>query len=128
MVSYQRTQPYPDSEKEALARRNLLIQTENDQLKIDLIAKEKRFEAFRQRVVDVALREAKEQGWCSEVNEALKELGLEKLIPSTEKTVTITYELTVDGEPDWDDDDYFESAQGNIDWTTNVTDWTVRTD
>jgi hypothetical protein len=80
------------------------------------------FQEFRQSVVDVALRYAKDNDWCPEVTNALAELGLKDLIPTTTRFVTLTYRVTVEGEFGWDDEAYVNEACDQISYVGELTD------
>jgi DNA gyrase/topoisomerase IV subunit A len=83
---------------------------------------------FKKKVVEVALKYAKENDWCSEVNDALSELGLSDLIPKLNKIVTLTYEVPIEGEIGWDDENYEEKAVDEIRYNGELIDSSVRED
>lgn len=64
--------------------------TEFEAPKTDDLQKE--FEAFKQKVAEVATRYAKEHDWCDVVDEALEELGLERKKSRVKVTLEFDYD------------------------------------
>jgi hypothetical protein len=83
---------------------------------------------FRKRVVEVALRYAKENDWCNEVNDALDELGLSELLPRLHKIVTLTYSVNIEGELSWTDEKYEETAIAELRYNGELVDSNVQED
>lgn len=123
-MSYIRTEPYPDAEKHSLALRVTELEREVTAARTQLAEKESRFERFRKRVADVAYKYAEQNNWCDEINDALRELGLEDFVRNYEREVTLTFVVTVTGEPSWDDAQYRDDALGECSYGT-LEEWRV---
>lgn len=84
------------------------------------------FDKFKRKVVDVAQDYAEREGWCDAVDEALTEIGLEHLLKSTKRKVTLTVEVEVDAEErGFSDDDYRQLAEDTALVSSWNTDYTV---
>lgn len=96
--------------------RSLLTETQRElaQVRQRLLRERDTHEAFRKRVADVAQQKAEENGWCDEVNDALRELGLEEFLPNLKKVVRFIVEVEVEGEHGWTEAEYYSDALDNF--------------
>lgn len=77
----------------ALVREEQRRVDELQALRQQMYSEQSTHESFKRRVERVAMEYAKDHGWCSQVDQALQDMGLEAPKARAEFTVTVTYRV-----------------------------------
>lgn len=102
-------------EADLLLQRYKEMVTKCEELSARGASVEAQFEAFKQKVVEVADQYAKEHGWCDVIDAALEELGLERAPKEYRAKLTITldvYGTLANGRRDLPEGDWVRDSIG----------------
>lgn len=84
------------------------------EIEAELVTLKAKHDLFRKAVVESALEAQEAQGWCNEVQDYLRDLGLGDLLPSQVRRVTLTYEVNGEDHGLEDDQDFIEHINGQL--------------